>query len=235
MNFEFRFSINTLNLLIFANILFFIAGFVLLGLNFVEPVYLMILSTENVRNGIFFQLMTFNFFHIDALHLFFNVFGLYSVGRIVSEFYDSKKLFLVYIFGGVSAGLLSVIGSYLQSFNFLTLGASGAIFALCGLILGGKLKRNRFGVDLPVDNYFLVSYMGVGLLLGFIPGLNINNWAHFGGLIFGIVVGLLFNNSLSKQSKRDNMLSNFLYLSSICIVIISIISFGWLLLSILSN
>ncbi|MCS7317794.1 MAG: rhomboid family intramembrane serine protease [Candidatus Dojkabacteria bacterium] len=219
MNFEIRLELSFLNFLLGINLLVFL----LILLGFGDSLSFLVLGTYNVFEvGAFFQLLTFNFVHINLFHFVFNFLALYNIGNMVNTFYGGKVLFTVYVLGGISAGIFTLLGSLFEYVNIFTVGASGSIFALLGLILGGILKKNRFGTDLPINAVNFISYIFIAILFGFIPGLNVNNWAHIGGLIAGVLMGLFLNNSISVSTYFGRLKTNFFFILSCIIVLLSI-------------
>lgn len=232
MNIEFRFDLSYLNLLLLINIVLFLLYFV--G-GFSQIVSIFILNTNLINNGIFFQLLTFNFIHFSPIHLLFNLIALFNIGSIVNNFYGNKIVLIIYVLGGIFSGLFTVLGSLIQGQQIFTLGASGSVFAMIGLILGGTLKKNRFGIDLPINFSSFIFYVVFAISLGFLPGLNVNNWAHIGGLIFGTIVGLLIDNTLIPQTSNSKFYINIMYVITLILCLFFLINFFTTLLNINLN
>ena len=127
-------------------------------------------------------------FFVPSLgHLFFNMYALYLTGPIVERWYGPLRFILFY--------LLCAAGGSIASFTFggeaPSVGASGAIFGLFGLLLAA----NRFHHPVDRGSRMLVSQLGflviVNILFGFaIP--NIDNAAHIGGLVTGLWIGTVW-------------------------------------------
>lgn len=224
---ELKIQLNSLTFLLGFNLIVFLLGILLTSLSSNQnwAVIFEVLGgqmSSRIYQGDLWQLITANFFHLDLLHFIFNMFSLYKIGELVLAFYNGKKLFLTYIFGGLFAVTLSYFTSLLTLDNIYSLGASGSIFALVGLLLGGTLKKNRFGIDLPFSFNDILPFVAISFILGFLPGLNINNWAHFGGLLSGFIIGLLLPNSLSRY-KEDfyKTIIDLVYYLSVFIFVIS--------------
>jgi membrane associated rhomboid family serine protease len=126
------------------------------------------------------------FFVQSMAHLFFNMYALYLAGPIVERWYGGLRFLIFYLACAAGGSIASfVFGGPLPS-----VGASGAIFGLFGLLLAA----NR--VHQPVDRQSrgLVRQLGmlvlVNILFGFaIPGID--NAAHLGGLATGLWLGAL--------------------------------------------
>ena len=124
------------------------------------------------------------FFGASLLHLGFNMYALYLTGPIVERWYGSLRFLLFY--------LLCAAGGSVASFVFggdvPSVGASGAIFGLFGLLLGAN-RAHR-----PVDRQsrYLVGQLGMLILFNILFGFavpNIDNAAHIGGLLTGLWLG----------------------------------------------
>lgn len=154
------------------------------------------------------RLVSHLFVHGGALHLAFNMWALWQVGRYIEAIYGSARMVFIYIVAGVAGGIASVA---LRPGLVISVGASGAILGLMGaLIYFATTVRNRrvdwqgllapvainlvFGmVNGQVDNYAHVGGLLGGLLAGFVAGVpgERSGWRRFGVPALGIVVGLL--------------------------------------------
>lgn len=199
----------------------------------------------DILNGQVWRMVLPAFLHANIIHLAFNMWALYNLGGAVEMFYGSKKLFSVYIFSAIFGSAVSVfmsaVGAYysqdLGSMG-ISIGASGAVFGLIGLLIGNKFKDNRYSVG--VDNYINTSqlwgFVVYNLLLGF--GFNflgsaggINNWAHVGGFLGGFILGTRLDiiNTLN-QTVGKKMREEWLFRTSMFILVASIIAhIVWLL------
>lgn len=134
--------------------------------------------------GEYWRLFTTMFLHIGIMHLAFNGYALYALGPEVELFFGRNRFLVVYLL----AGLISSAASYLFD-SAPAAGASGAIFGLVGALaahfyrnreLLGHLGKRRFNQ--------LIMITVVNLIIG-VTVPNIDNWAHMGGLVGGMLVG----------------------------------------------
>ena len=171
---------------------------------------------ELVESGEYFRLLTAIFLHGGIIHLFFNMYALYSIGNFIETYFGRSKYFAVFILTGIVGSLVS----YLFTRGF-SVGASGAVFGLLGLLLAQKLKRKVYYAELPIDTRSILIIVGINLLLGFtIP--NVDNAAHIGGLISGTLLGLLLNHENAPIQKP--LLTKVLLIISSVLVIYSLFS-----------
>lgn len=134
------------------------------------------------RLGRWWTLISASYLHGSLLHIFFNMAALRQVAPLIIAEYGTFRMFTVYTLGG-AAGFLA---SYLAGVS-LTIGASAA---LCGLI-GAALYygRSRGGIYGQAVYRQMAGWIVGLLIIGLMPGIN--NWAHGGGLLAGILMGWL--------------------------------------------
>lgn len=145
-----------------------------------------------IRNGEFYRLITSAFLHADIFHLLFNCYALYVIGNQIESFMGRTKFLIIYLFSALTGSLLSMV--FLG--NGISIGASGAIFGLMGsLLYFGYYYRVYLG---NVVKSQILPLIIVNLVLGFV-NKGIDNAAHIGGLIGGIVItmalGLKYKSS----------------------------------------
>jgi rhomboid protease GluP len=221
-----RFNLNFLTFLIGLNAFIFflvVLAETVFGVEafYVEDITLfggVVYENESINN--IGTLVTSTFLHINLLHFFVNMYSLFRIGQIIDSFFDGRKLFITYILSGLSGSVLTVLFYFLIDENISTIGASGAIFGLIGLLIGGTLKRYRYGFQLPFSFWDVFSVALLALSVGLIPGARINNIAHLGGLFAGIVLGLFFKHSLGvyETGLEKNIVKVLLWFSGFLLV-----------------
>ena len=130
--------------------------------------------------GEYHRLVTSMFLHGGIMHIALNMYALKMLGPLIEEVYGKAKFTIIYFTAGITGSVLS----YLLS-DSLSVGASGAIFGLLGasVVYGIKMK-NRIGKDF-LRNMFQAIF--INLVIGFTIR-NIDNAAHIGGLIGGLLI-----------------------------------------------
>ncbi|HZI93225.1 MAG TPA: rhomboid family intramembrane serine protease [Patescibacteria group bacterium] len=147
-------------------------------------------------HGEYWRLVTYAFLHGGLLHILMNSWALLSVGPLIEDIYGASKFYLVYLLTGVGAGLASLLW-HLGSGAF-SVGASGSIFGLIGLAaVWGWRRGGSVGEGIRGQ---MVQWAVYGLAMGFLlPGFQIDNAAHLGGLITGALMGTLLTDSQSAR------------------------------------
>ncbi len=150
-------------------------------------------------NGQYWRLLTSMFLHLNFAHVFFNMLALLSLGLLAERAFG-RVAFLVGYFG---AGICSSLLSEFFHSKSVCMGASGAIFGLAGMLipplLMGRLAMSPKLLARPLWN--LAVFAAYNLLMGAVePGIN--NAAHIGGFLFGVLMGGVY--SISPRSLVHN-------------------------------
>jgi len=152
-----------------------------------------------VSSGEWYRLVTAMFVHAGWLHLLFNMYALYYLGMLVENLYGPSKFLTVYFVSGIAGNLLSQVFYY----SVPSVGASGAIFGLVGLLLAATYFRADFPPTIKRTMYILLIPMVLfNIVYGFMPGTDINNAAHLGGFGVGLLLGSIIPVNRSWGIKR---------------------------------
>ena len=143
-----------------------------------------------IEHGQLYRLVSVTLVHGGYPHLILNMYALYIVGPVVESIWGKRMFVLFYVLAAIGGATGSFLFSHAQS-----VGASGAIFGLVGVILAGTrahhpmLDRRARGI-VPQLGLFVV----INLIFGFVSqvgGLSVDNAAHIGGLITGLWLGFV--------------------------------------------
>ncbi len=181
--------------LIIINVIIFIIGFLFNQGNYLVAKY----STygPTIRIGQYYRLLTGTFIHIDFFHILFNMYALKVIGEQVESFFGKWKFLFIYLFSAICGSLLSI----LLSGDIPSIGASGAIFGLFGAMLYfGYNYRVYLGNTIIKQ---MVPIILINLLIGFMS-TGIDNFAHIGGLVGGLLISMAVG--LKRKIKfKDNI------------------------------
>ena len=166
------------------------------------------LSLEGLRQGAWWQCLSFQFLHGGWLHLVMNLLLLHSLGPVMETTLGRGRFLLLYLVSGTLGGILHVAGAWMMpdAFGAPVVGASAG---LCGLIaaLGALHSEERLRVLLfliiPLEvrakhvllGGVLLSALGAVFMVGPIAHL-----AHLGGFIGGLACVLLFRRTVGGTS-----------------------------------
>lgn len=151
-----------------------------------------------VKQGQYWRLISYLFYHSDLLHIGSNLVGLYIFGRIAENIFGSSRFLAIYFVGGVLSGLSHIFLS-----DKIAVGASGAIQAVFAACAVGIIKLK--GLPPSLRSRYL-SFMG-GITLfqilldQFVPFIAV--FAHLGGLLAGLALGTI--TSVRDPSRLDGL------------------------------
>jgi rhomboid protease GluP len=171
-------------ILIALNMLFYVYTSVAGG-NFLETSNNMILLYGQVNgliiyNGWYWQLLTSMFIHANIAHLAGNMLFLLIFGLRGEEMFSLPEYLLIYLLGGLTGNLLSLV---FLPLDVPSVGASGAIFAMFGACtIYARRTVGQSIIGALIYAFFL-------LLLS--SGQNVNDSAHIGGLFAGLLIGYI--------------------------------------------
>ncbi len=150
-------------------------------------------------DGQWWRLVTCMFMHYGFVHLALNMWALFQTGHLVEKLLGRVLFTFTYFASGVGAGLLSLIWN---GDKIWSVGASGAIFGVYGALLGYMLREKQAlprAVFQPLLKSTL-TFAGYNLFYGFVH-TGIDNAAHVGGLISGVLFGWLCALPLDSASR----------------------------------
>ncbi len=215
------FAFNPILTIIYVNIFFYVVSLLLNPtgifsgggfLSFLSPSgqSLLLLGATGTfpvfRFNRYWSLVSASFLHGGIIHLAFNMMALYQLGPFVLHVFGFHRFFSIYILTGIAGFAVSLIFGV----DF-TIGASASICGLIGAIVYyGKNRGGEFGQAI----YKQALGWIVGLIIFGLIFKSINNWAHGGGVISGILLAML----MGYNEKRDETAKQKL-LAYVCILV----------------
>ena len=181
-------------LLLLANMLVYGAMGVLGGVNLLAPTGPDLIAWGSNFSGLVvaqpWRLLSGTFLHGGPAHLLLNLSALLLLGLMAEVKAGSVRWLLVYLLSGVGGSLASL---WWHTHGVSSVGASGAIFGLYGLVLALLLRRGAaLSRQERAGLLGLLLYFALGSLVGGLTGPSgTDNAAHLGGLATGLVAGLL--------------------------------------------
>ncbi len=139
-------------------------------------------------SGQWWRLLTCVFIHGSFLHIAFNMWCLWDLGALAESLYGHWTFGAVYLITGVVGSLFSVGWNP----QVLSVGASGAIFGIAGAMVAsfylGEFSLPRTAIRGTLRS--VVLFVGYNLFFGAVSR-GIDNAAHVGGLVSGLILGAL--------------------------------------------
>ena len=159
--------------------------------------------------GEWWRLLSSGFVHGGLVHLAFNMYVLFSVGRQAERLFGHLLYAMVYL-GALLGGSLVSIAVH---DDVVSVGASGALFGIFGALFAYML-RNRGAVPDRIRKDTLKN-VGLCIVYNLAYGMKagIDNWCHVGGLAAGFACGLVAAFPPKVADRDSAILPRFLLLA----------------------
>ncbi|MEP7158670.1 MAG: rhomboid family intramembrane serine protease, partial [Chloroflexota bacterium] len=150
---------------------------------------LLALNKQAVMDGEYWRLITLTLVHGGLIHLLMNMYALWIVGPLSEALYGRATFLGIYLLSAVGGS----VASYLV-FPNASVGASGAVFGLFGLIFVSVFVHKPL---MRAQARALTSQIGILIVLNLVIGFGIASFApidnagHIGGLLVGGALGFL--------------------------------------------
>jgi len=146
-----------------------------------------------------YRLFTSIFLHFDMEHLLSNMFVLFLIGSFAERYLGTAKYMMTYFVCGVVGNMISFYVSIGDPSSGLSAGASGAIYGILGVlaVILWKTKGRLEGVQGPGLVLFVI-----GMIVHSYQAEGVDNWAHIGGLVMGIVMGVILKGKSDKKKEE---------------------------------
>ncbi len=140
-----------------------------------------------VSAGEYWRIFTANFLHIGLLHIAFNGYALYWLGRETEALYGPARFIVIYLL----SCLAGAIASFAFTYAGVSAGASTGIFGLIGTMIAFYARNQKmlgaFGRS-RLNNLLFIG--AINLMFG-LTNPSIDLWGHAGGFSGGLMLGWL--------------------------------------------
>jgi len=180
------------------------AGMLLTGVHALDPSIPSLLTWGANQGslttaGQWWRLFTCTFLHIGLIHILFNMFVLWDIGRFMERLLGRAGFATIYVLSGLAGSILSMWWNP----HIVSAGASGAIFGLYGGLIGHLLAGSR---DIPADvakklRTNALMFLGYNLVWGF-TSRGVDMAGHLGGLLGGLACGFAMTKLLHREGRE---------------------------------
>jgi rhomboid protease GluP len=147
----------------------------------------------------YYRLFTSMFLHFGITHLVNNMVSLFFLGSYLEEYMGRIRFAFLYLLSGVGSGLCSLLYHVAAGQDVVSAGASGAIFGVIGGLFYVVIKnKGRIKEMTTRKMIFLIVFS----LYHGITSSGVDNSAHVGGLLFGIIIALVSEHAKEKKVRR---------------------------------
>jgi len=138
----------------------------------------------------YYRLLTSIFLHANIAHIAGNMLFLLIFGLRSEEMFSLPEYLSLYFIGGLTGNLLSLL---LLPLNVPSVGASGAIFALFGAAVIYARRSFRQSIIGALIYAFFLLFLS--------SGAGVNNFAHIGGLVTGLLIGYILASRRKPETR----------------------------------
>lgn len=151
-----------------------------------------------------FRFITPIFLHAGFIHILLNLFAQLTLSAQIEREMGSGGFFLTYfaagIFGNILGGNFALVG-------LPSIGASGAIFGTVAVTWVDLFAHWKYQYKPVRKLVFMIIELLIGIGIGFIP--FVDNFAHLGGFLMGLLVGTTFYPVISVTKRHRLIMWSF--------------------------
>ncbi len=153
-----------------------------------------------IKNQEYYRLLTCMFLHSGMDHIVNNMLILWFLGGYLERQAGHIKFLILYFATGILAGIASMSYNIYIGRHVVSVGASGAIFGVVGAVAVNIFLHRKEAKELTARKMFLFLVLSI---YGGFTTQGIDNVAHIGGAISGMVLGFIISRrEMSKQSRH---------------------------------
>ena len=155
-------------------------------------------------HGEYWRILTGATLHGGLIHLAFNCYALFVLGRLFETLSNRAHLATVFLLSAIGGNILSLI--FMPS-NVPSVGASGGIIGFLGyLAVYGYRRREILSSAFLKNMLFNIGLIALyGILLNWSDKVRIDNFAHLGGLLTGALYGFFqISGDIHKDPREIN-------------------------------
>lgn len=149
------------------------------------------------------QFLTAVFLHGSVVHLLYNLFALVLFGLMLEKFIGGRRFLILFFISGIFANIISFIAYPSQN----SLGASGAIMAVIGVVAVLKPMMTIWLYSMPMPMFIAAILWVGGSVLGIFGfgDQNIGYLAHLSGIFIGIFYGFYLRIRAQKRMQNNQI------------------------------
>ncbi len=152
----------------------------------------------------YYRLVTHAFVHIDFIHLAFNMYALYNLGRIFEMKLGSIKYLLVLLTSILMGGFVV----FFMQGNIITVGISGGLYGLLGLYIADIYMSGL--INVPHIKRGVINIVMMCVIVSLMPGVSLEG--HIGGFVGGLLCSIIL---FSKEKKSMFVINTKIALAGI--------------------
>ncbi|MCU1351414.1 MAG: rhomboid family intrarane serine protease [Acidimicrobiales bacterium] len=143
-----------------------------------------------IDQGEWWRVVSSGFLHIGIIHIGFNMYALWWLGREIERAFGAGRMLMIYLVSLLAGSL----GALILSPDHLTAGASGAIYGLLGAIVAVYRSRGIRVQDTPIFGILVLNFLFTAFASRYI-----SVGGHIGGFVGGFLAGYVLFDLPAKR------------------------------------
>lgn len=191
-------------------------------------------SKQLFLEGQYWRILTGSALHSGLLHLLFNAYALYVLGKLIETISSRSHLAIVFLLSAIGGSVLSLI--FIP--EGISVGASGGVVGFLGYLTIYGFKRRKLlpkgFLNNMLFNVAFIAFTGI-VLNQSSSEIKIDNFGHLGGLLVGATYGLIqIPSDLYKDPRVVNPATKFFGYAALGIFILTAVFAMLVLLGIIT-
>ena len=153
-------------------------------------------------DGQWWRLLSSTFEHGNLLHIALNLWCLFNLGWLAELLFGRSRYTLLYLLCGIGGSLASIACRQ----SVVSVGASGAIFGVAGALIPAMLLHSNRQLRALLKSHLIsvLFFVVYNIVIG-ASSPRIDNAAHIGGLLTGLLLGTIFPTGIERRGVRGWM------------------------------
>lgn len=160
---------------------------------------------DSILSGEWWRIGSSMFVHCGVIHLLLNMYTLYFIGIRLEPLLGKARFLTAYTAAGILSALFSFIFHVQTDVTMTAAGASGAIFGMFGLFVALLSTTLLPGTVRGALLKNALSFIAFNFVYGLSSQTSIDNAAHFGGLLSGLMLGYALYPSISFLRRKKTI------------------------------
>lgn len=179
--------------------------------------------------GQYWRILTGAALHGNLMHLAFNSYALYLLGKLIETLSHRAHLAIVFLLSALGGGILSLV--FLP--DTPSIGASGGVIGFLGYLTVYGFKRRKLLPDAFLKNMlFNVAFIA---FVGIFVMSNVDNYGHLGGLLTGAAYGLIqIPSDLYKDPREVSQTTKILGFAALGVFLLTAVFSALILLGVIN-